>query len=110
MRRDLVSALFWLAVAIFAAAQGLALKLGSLKQPGSGLLERAKLEGQALRGGEDRDGQPEQGADQVATHAPTSPARPSWRGLRRPDALLGSRRRAARVAPSLEECRCRRAS
>ena len=36
MRRDLVSALFWLAVAIFAAAQGLALKLGSLKQPGSG--------------------------------------------------------------------------
>ena len=36
MRRDLVSALFWLAVAIIAAAQGLALKLGSLKQPGSG--------------------------------------------------------------------------
>ena|SRR6266850_2488961 len=36
MRRDLVSALFWLAVAIFAAAQGLALKLGTLHQPGPG--------------------------------------------------------------------------
>ena len=36
MRRDLVSALFWLAVAIFAAVQGLALKLGSLHQPGPG--------------------------------------------------------------------------
>jgi len=36
MRRDLVSALFWLAVAIFAVVQGLALKLGSLHQPGSG--------------------------------------------------------------------------
>jgi putative tricarboxylic transport membrane protein len=36
MRRDLVSALFWLAVAIFAATQGLALNLGSLKQPGPG--------------------------------------------------------------------------
>ena len=36
MRRDLVSALFWLAVASFAAAQGLALKLGTLQQPGPG--------------------------------------------------------------------------
>jgi putative tricarboxylic transport membrane protein len=36
MRRDRVSALFWLAVAIFAAAQGFALKLGSLHQPGPG--------------------------------------------------------------------------
>ena len=36
MRRDLVSALFWLAVAIFAAVQGLALKLGTLHQPGPG--------------------------------------------------------------------------
>ena len=36
MRRDLVSALFWLAVAIFAAVQGVALKLGTLQQPGPG--------------------------------------------------------------------------
>jgi len=36
MPRDLVSGLFWLAVAIFAAVQGLALKLGSLHQPGPG--------------------------------------------------------------------------
>jgi len=36
MPRDLVSGLFWLAVAIFAAAQGLALKLGSLQRPGAG--------------------------------------------------------------------------
>src|SRR4030095_14066213 len=34
MPRDLVSGLFWLAVAIFAAAQGLSLKLGSLQRPG----------------------------------------------------------------------------
>ena len=36
MPRDLVSGLFWLAVAIFAVVQGLALKLGSLQQPGPG--------------------------------------------------------------------------
>jgi len=36
MPRDLVSGLFWLAVAIFAAAQGLSLKLGSLQRPGPG--------------------------------------------------------------------------
>jgi hypothetical protein len=36
MPRDLVSGLFWLAVALFAAAQGLALGLGSLQRPGSG--------------------------------------------------------------------------
>jgi len=36
MPRDLVSGLFWLAVAIFAAAQGLSLKLGSLNRPGAG--------------------------------------------------------------------------
>jgi putative tricarboxylic transport membrane protein len=36
MPRDLVSALFWLAVAIFAAVQGVALKLGSLSRPGPG--------------------------------------------------------------------------
>jgi len=36
MPRDLVSALFWLAVAIFAAVQGLTLKLGTLQQPGPG--------------------------------------------------------------------------
>ena len=36
MPRDLVSGLFWLAVAIFAAVQGLSLKLGSLKRPGPG--------------------------------------------------------------------------
>src|SRR5262245_1164704 len=36
MPRDLVSGLFWLAVAIFAAAEGVALKLGSLQRPGPG--------------------------------------------------------------------------
>ena len=36
MPRDLVSGLFWLAVAIFAALQGLALNLGSLNRPGPG--------------------------------------------------------------------------
>jgi putative tricarboxylic transport membrane protein len=36
MPRDLVSALFWLAVAIFAAVEGLALKLGTLSRPGPG--------------------------------------------------------------------------
>ena|SRR3989442_4265413 len=36
MPRDVVSALFWLAVAIFAAVEGLALKLGSLSRPGPG--------------------------------------------------------------------------
>jgi putative tricarboxylic transport membrane protein len=36
MPRDLVSGLFWLAIAIFAAAQGLSLKLGSLQRPGPG--------------------------------------------------------------------------
>jgi putative tricarboxylic transport membrane protein len=36
MPRDLVSGLFWLAVAIFVAGQGLALKLGSLSRPGPG--------------------------------------------------------------------------
>lgn len=36
MPRDLVSGLFWLAVAIFAAVQGLSLKLGSLDRPGPG--------------------------------------------------------------------------
>jgi len=36
MARDRVSALFWLAVAIFAIAQGYALKLGTLHQPGPG--------------------------------------------------------------------------
>ena len=36
MSRDLVSGVFWLAVAIFAAVQGLALKLGSLHHPGPG--------------------------------------------------------------------------
>jgi len=36
MSRDRVSGLFWLAVALFAAAQGLALKLGSLHRPGPG--------------------------------------------------------------------------
>lgn len=36
MPRDLVSGLFWLAVAIFAAAQGLLLTLGSLQRPGPG--------------------------------------------------------------------------
>ena len=36
MPRDLVSGVFWLAVALFAAAQGLALKLGSLNRPGPG--------------------------------------------------------------------------
>ena len=36
MQRDLVSGLFWLTVAIFAAVQGLSLKLGSLNRPGAG--------------------------------------------------------------------------
>src|SRR5580765_3559458 len=36
MSRDLVSGLFWLAVAIFAAVQGLSLNLGSLNRPGPG--------------------------------------------------------------------------
>lgn len=36
MPRDLVSGLFWLAIAIFAAVQGVALKLGSLQRPGPG--------------------------------------------------------------------------
>ena len=36
MSRDRVSALFWLAVAIFVARQSLALKLGTLNQPGPG--------------------------------------------------------------------------
>src|SRR4249920_191257 len=36
MSRDLVSGLFWLAVAIFAALQGLSLNLGSLNRPGPG--------------------------------------------------------------------------
>ena len=36
MPRDLVSGLFWLAVAIFAATQGLSLKLDSLSRPGPG--------------------------------------------------------------------------
>jgi putative tricarboxylic transport membrane protein len=36
MSRDRVSGLFWLAVAMFAAAQGLSLGLGSLRHPGPG--------------------------------------------------------------------------
>ena len=36
MPRDLVSGLFWLAVALFAALQGFTLKLGSLSRPGPG--------------------------------------------------------------------------
>jgi len=36
MSRDLVSSLFWLAVAIFAVVQGAALKLGTLNRPGPG--------------------------------------------------------------------------
>ncbi len=36
MPRDLVSGLFWLAVAIFVAVQGISLKLGSLSRPGPG--------------------------------------------------------------------------
>jgi putative tricarboxylic transport membrane protein len=36
MSRDRVSGLFWLAVALFAAAQGLVLGLGSLHRPGPG--------------------------------------------------------------------------
>ncbi len=36
MARDRVSGLFWLAVALFAAAQGLALGLGTLHRPGPG--------------------------------------------------------------------------
>lgn len=36
MSRDVVSGLFWLAVAIFAAFQGFALKLGTLNRPGPG--------------------------------------------------------------------------
>jgi len=34
--RDLVSGLFWLAIAGFAVVQGVALKLGTLSQPGPG--------------------------------------------------------------------------
>ena len=36
MSRDLVSGLFWLAVAIFAVLQGLSLNLGNLNRPGPG--------------------------------------------------------------------------
>ena len=36
MRRDLVSGLVWLAVAIVVAVQGFSLKLGSLNRPGPG--------------------------------------------------------------------------
>ena len=36
MSRDLVSGVFWLAVALFAAGQGWALKLGTLNRPGPG--------------------------------------------------------------------------
>jgi putative tricarboxylic transport membrane protein len=36
MRRDLVSGLFWLTVAMLAAAQGYSLKLGTLNRPGPG--------------------------------------------------------------------------
>jgi putative tricarboxylic transport membrane protein len=36
MRRDLVSSVFWLAVAIFAAVAGHSLGLGSLNRPGPG--------------------------------------------------------------------------
>lgn len=36
MPRDLVGGLFWLAIAIFAASQGVTLKLGSLSRPGPG--------------------------------------------------------------------------
>jgi putative tricarboxylic transport membrane protein len=36
MPRDLVSGLFWLAVAIFVAVHGISLKLGSLSRPGPG--------------------------------------------------------------------------
>lgn len=36
MPRDLVSGLFWLAIAIFVAVQGISLKLGSLSRPGPG--------------------------------------------------------------------------
>jgi Tripartite tricarboxylate transporter TctB family len=36
MPRDLVSGLFWLAVAIFAVAQGVSLGLGMLQRPGPG--------------------------------------------------------------------------
>ena len=36
MARDLVSGLFWLAVALFAIVQGHALKLGTLNRPGPG--------------------------------------------------------------------------
>ena len=36
MSRDVVSGLFWLAVAIFAVVQGFALKLGALNRPGPG--------------------------------------------------------------------------
>lgn len=36
MPRDLVSGLFWLAVALFAAAHALSLGLGSLQRPGPG--------------------------------------------------------------------------
>jgi len=36
MPRDLVSGLFWLAVAIFVAVHGISLKLGGLSRPGPG--------------------------------------------------------------------------
>ena len=36
MPRDLVSGLFWLAVAIFVAVHGISLKLGGLNRPGPG--------------------------------------------------------------------------
>lgn len=36
MSRDLVSGVFWLAVAVFALVQGAALKLGTLRAPGPG--------------------------------------------------------------------------
>jgi putative tricarboxylic transport membrane protein len=36
MPRDLVSGLFWLAIASFAVIQGVALKLGTLSRPGPG--------------------------------------------------------------------------
>lgn len=36
MTRDLVSALFWLAIAIFAVVEGIQLKLGTLNRPGPG--------------------------------------------------------------------------
>jgi hypothetical protein len=36
MTRDLVSALFWLAIAIFAVVEGIQLNLGTLNRPGPG--------------------------------------------------------------------------